>query len=48
MFRYTATHVSKSDGSDAMKVADLGDLIVLVNEDGMAWTDPAEEWEAIS
>lgn len=47
MFTYRATHASVYDGSQAMKVAILGDLIVLVNEEGFAWSDPVHLWERI-
>lgn len=48
MFDYIATHVSVGDGSDAMQVGEiLGDLIVLINEDGFAWSDHANQWKEI-
>lgn len=48
MFTYTATHVSVNDNSDAMQVGGtMGDLIVLINEDGFAWSDFADQWKEI-
>lgn len=43
-FVYVNTHESVVDGSTAMLVEKLGDLIVLINEDGFAWSDPREMW----
>lgn len=46
-FNYTATHASTEDGSDAMLVKQVGDLMVLINEDGEAWSAELGEWEPI-
>lgn len=44
---YKHTHVSVEDGSPAMVIAERGDRITLVNEDGYWWTDPADKWRAL-
>lgn len=47
-FIYTPTHASRSDHSQAMFVANVGDtMIILVNEDGEAWTDFKDRWYAL-
>lgn len=43
-FEYVHTHRSVHDSSPAMKI---GDAIILVNENGDRWTDPADQWEPI-
>lgn len=45
--KYVNTHESVLDGSPAMGLAIFGDLMILVNEDGYSWSDPAEHWRAI-
>lgn len=45
---YEHTHVSISDGSPAMQRGpELDGKIVLVNEDGISWVAPTDEWIAI-
>ena len=46
-FDYRATHVSTLDQSTAMLVSDLGSLVVLVNEEGFAWSDDPRQWKPI-
>lgn len=46
-FTYEATHFSTGDGSPAMMLAEWENLIVLVNEDGFAWSDEVDRWEPI-
>lgn len=43
---YEATHLSRSDGSDAMLVS--AKPFVLVNEEGTAWQDDRKAWKPIT
>jgi hypothetical protein len=44
---YEHTHVSRVDGSPAQLVRVVPASIVLRNEDGYVWTDPADQWVPI-
>jgi hypothetical protein len=47
MAAYKHTHVSIHDDSAAMMVGEGPGYIVLENEDGRMWTDPAADWRPI-
>lgn len=49
MTKYKHTHESIRDGSPAMLVTTFndGDLLLLTNEDGYEWRDPAWRWAPV-
>jgi hypothetical protein len=47
MMFYKHTHVSTVDRSPAMSLYSTRTQIVLMNEDGFIWVDPATRWTEI-